>query len=187
MRSPPTPCWRKWEPTGRSFATSMPSLPGPASVPTIKRAEGKFSLPKPAGLPIASIALYGWQPRPWKGALPIWASFIARGAPAWEGLPGPRLPPTNWHASFFTRLPPDTPTTKAFFAAEEQRQRKHLESSLRRKAAKLGYQLIPLPQTAVRGAAGSIEVVHWERSEASAERSRGTLRFAWSLPITISP
>src|SRR4029077_7678566 len=34
------------------------------------------------------------------------------------------------------------------FAAEEQRQRKHLESSLRRKAAKLGYQLIPLPQTA---------------------------------------
>jgi len=34
------------------------------------------------------------------------------------------------------------------FAAEEQRQRKHLESSLRRKAAKLGYQLTPLTQTA---------------------------------------
>jgi hypothetical protein len=37
---------------------------------------------------------------------------------------------------------------ESIFAAEEQRQRKHLESSLRRKAAKLGYQLIPLPQTA---------------------------------------
>jgi transposase len=37
---------------------------------------------------------------------------------------------------------------ESIFAAAEQRQRKHLESSLRRKAAKLGYQLIPLPQTA---------------------------------------
>jgi len=37
---------------------------------------------------------------------------------------------------------------ESIFAAEEQRQRKPLESSLRRKAAKLGYQLIPLPQTA---------------------------------------
>jgi transposase len=37
---------------------------------------------------------------------------------------------------------------ESIFAAEQQRQRKHLESSLRRKAAKLGYQLIPLPQTA---------------------------------------
>lgn len=36
----------------------------------------------------------------------------------------------------------------SIFATEEQRQRKHLESSLRRKAAKLGYQLTPLPQTA---------------------------------------
>ncbi len=40
------------------------------------------------------------------------------------------------------------PYDESIFAAEEQRQRKHLESSLRRKAAKLGYQLIPLPQTA---------------------------------------
>ena len=37
---------------------------------------------------------------------------------------------------------------QSIFAAEEQRQRKHLESSLRRKAAQLGYQLTPLPQTA---------------------------------------
>ena len=37
---------------------------------------------------------------------------------------------------------------QSIFAAEEQRQRKHRESSLRRKAAKLGYQLTPLPQTA---------------------------------------
>jgi hypothetical protein len=37
---------------------------------------------------------------------------------------------------------------ESMFAAEEHRQRKHLESSLRRKAAKLGHQLIPLPQTA---------------------------------------
>jgi hypothetical protein len=37
---------------------------------------------------------------------------------------------------------------ESIFAAEEQRQRKPLESSLRRKAAKLGYQLIPLPQKA---------------------------------------
>jgi len=37
---------------------------------------------------------------------------------------------------------------ESIFAAEQQRQRKPLESSLRRKAAKLGYQLIPLPQTA---------------------------------------
>ena len=37
---------------------------------------------------------------------------------------------------------------QGIFAAEEQRQRKHLESSLRRQAAKLGYQLTPLPQTA---------------------------------------
>jgi hypothetical protein len=37
---------------------------------------------------------------------------------------------------------------ESIFAAEEQRQRKHLESSLRRQAAKLGYPLIPLPQTA---------------------------------------
>jgi transposase len=37
---------------------------------------------------------------------------------------------------------------QSIFAAEEQRQRKHLESSLRRKAAKLGYPLTPLPQTA---------------------------------------
>jgi len=56
----------------------------------------------------------GWQPRPWKGAPPIWASFIARGAPVWEGLPGSRLPPTNWHASFFTWLRPDKLMTKAF-------------------------------------------------------------------------
>jgi hypothetical protein len=40
------------------------------------------------------------------------------------------------------------PNAAEIDAAEEQRQRKHLESSLRRKAAKLGYQLIPLPQTA---------------------------------------
>jgi transposase len=37
---------------------------------------------------------------------------------------------------------------ESIFAAQQQRQRKHLQSSLRRKAAKLGYQLIPLPQTA---------------------------------------
>jgi transposase len=37
---------------------------------------------------------------------------------------------------------------ESIFAAEEQLQRKHLESNLRRKAAKLGYQLTPLPQTA---------------------------------------
>ena len=37
---------------------------------------------------------------------------------------------------------------ESIFAAQEQRQRKHLESTLRRKAAKLGYPLIPLPQTA---------------------------------------
>ena len=37
---------------------------------------------------------------------------------------------------------------ESIFAAEEQCQRKPLESSLRRKAAKLGYQLIPLPQKA---------------------------------------
>jgi transposase len=37
---------------------------------------------------------------------------------------------------------------QSIFAAEEQRQHKHLESSLRRKASKLGYQSIPLPQTA---------------------------------------
>ena len=37
---------------------------------------------------------------------------------------------------------------ESIFAAEEQLQRKHLESNLRRKAAKLGYQLTPLLQTA---------------------------------------
>ena len=35
-----------------------------------KERKGEFSLPKPAGLPIASIAPCGWQPRPWKGAPP---------------------------------------------------------------------------------------------------------------------
>jgi len=40
------------------------------------------------------------------------------------------------------------PYDESIFAAQEQRQRKHLESSARRKAAKLGYPLIPLPQTA---------------------------------------
>ena len=37
---------------------------------------------------------------------------------------------------------------ESIFAAEEQLQRKHLESNLRRKAAKLGYQLTPLLHTA---------------------------------------
>jgi predicted ATPase len=38
--------------------------------------------------------------------------------------------------------------TKAFLPPKSNASAKHLESSLRRKAAKLGYQLIPLPQTA---------------------------------------
>lgn len=37
---------------------------------------------------------------------------------------------------------------ESIFAAEEQLQRKHLETNLRRKPAKLGYQLTPLLQTA---------------------------------------
>jgi len=34
------------------------------------------------------------------------------------------------------------------FAAEEQRQRKRMENKLKRTAKQLGYQLIPLEQTA---------------------------------------
>jgi hypothetical protein len=49
-----------------------------------------------------------------KRSTSFWASFIARCAPVWEGLPGSPLPPTNWPASFFTWLPPDEPMTKAF-------------------------------------------------------------------------
>jgi transposase len=45
-----TRCWRRSEPTGRSFPVEMPSLPGPVSVLTIRRAEEKSSPPKPAGV-----------------------------------------------------------------------------------------------------------------------------------------
>jgi transposase len=37
---------------------------------------------------------------------------------------------------------------ESLFAAEEQRQRKRLENKLKRSAQQLGYQLIPLRQTA---------------------------------------
>ena len=40
-----------------------------------------------------------------------------------------------------------TPYNESIFAAQEEHQRKHLESSLKRKARQLGYQLIPLVQT----------------------------------------
>ena len=36
----------------------------------------------------------------------------------------------------------------SLFAAEEQRQRKRMENKLKRSAQQLGYQLIPLGQTA---------------------------------------
>src|SRR4029077_13744722 len=148
MRSPPTPCWRKWEPTGRSFATSMPSLPGPASVPTIRRAEETFFPPKPAGVPIASIAPCGYQPRPWKRAPPILGIFYRKRC-ARLGRPA-GIPATAHKLAriFFHMVTTGQAYDQSIFAAEEQRQHKHLESSLRRKAAKLGYQLIPLPQTA---------------------------------------
>src|SRR4029077_2976400 len=141
MRSPPTPCWRKWEPTGPSFATSMPSLPGPASVPTIMKSGGKVLSAKTR----RSANRVHRALRPAAQALERSTSYrgifyrrlcTRLGRPAGITATAHKLARIIFHM-----VTSGQAYDQSIFAAEEQRQRKHLESSLRRKAAQLGYQL----------------------------------------------